>query len=112
MTLRINLVSLFALLAVFMQGQQSAPANVDSLQKKVDHLEQDVTKMKKLLVTGWIQSQFQYIETRGAANFDGGTFSPNSDKRFMIRRGRVNSPTKARTASMLCSLMGQKEDLT
>ncbi len=52
MTLRINLVSLFALLAVLMQGQQSAPANVDSLQKKVDHLEQDVTKMKKLLVTG------------------------------------------------------------
>lgn len=111
MTLRINLVSLFALLAVLMQGQQSAPANVDSLQKKVDHLEHDVTKMKKLLVTGWIQSQFQYIETRGAANFDGGTFSPNSDKRFMIRRGRVKFTYNGKNSQYVMQINGSERGL-
>ena len=61
----------------------------DSLTKEVQQLKQDVSALNKLKVNGWLQAQFQYAETRGEANFDGGTFAPNSDKRFMIRRGRV-----------------------
>lgn len=40
-------------------------------------------------VTGYIQPQFQYTETRGAKGFAGGDFAPYSDNRFMLRRGRI-----------------------
>jgi hypothetical protein len=40
-------------------------------------------------VTGYIQPQFQYAESRGAKGFAGGDFAPYSDNRFMLRRGRI-----------------------
>lgn len=109
--LRQNLFSLFILLAVVVHGQQTSTVSVDSLQKKVDHLENDITKMKKLVVSGWIQSQFQYIETRGAANFDGGTFATNSDKRFMIRRGRVKFTYNGKNSQYVMQINGTERGL-
>ncbi len=64
-------------------------AQSDSLQNKVSSLEKIVDKLNKLHVSGWIQAQYQWIETKGAKNFDGGDFPTNSNNRFMIRRGRV-----------------------
>ncbi len=46
-------------------------------------------KNDKLRFAGYMQPQFQYIETNGAKNFGGGDFAPNSDNRFMLRRGRI-----------------------
>ena len=40
-------------------------------------------------VTGYIQPQFQYIQTPGAKSVAGGDFLPLSDNRFMLRRGRI-----------------------
>ncbi len=64
-------------------------AQDSTLIKKVNALKTDVDKLKNLKVSGWIQSQFQIADSVGIANFDGGTFSSGSDKRFMIRRGRI-----------------------
>ncbi len=61
----------------------------DSLNKKIDQLSTEVNGVKNLKVTGWVQAQFQWTETKGASTFDGGDFLPNSNTRFMIRRGRV-----------------------
>ncbi len=59
----------------------------------------DTTTARKLLATlkkyefvgisGYIQPQFQWIQTRGAKNFNGGDFQPNASNRFMLRRGRI-----------------------
>jgi hypothetical protein len=40
-------------------------------------------------VTGYIQPQFQVIQTQGAKSFGGGDFGAYSDNRFMLRRGRI-----------------------
>ncbi len=60
------------------------------LEQNIDSLEQSVEKTKnRLKVSGWVQAQFQYADTAGAKNFDGGDFPTGSDNRFMIRRGRI-----------------------
>jgi phosphate-selective porin len=43
----------------------------------------------RLRFGGYMQPQFQYAESKGAKSFDGGDFAPNSDNRFMLRRGRI-----------------------
>ncbi len=59
----------------------------------------DTTTARKLLSTfrkyeyigigGYIQPQFQWIQTKGARNFNGGDFQPNASNRYMMRRGRI-----------------------
>lgn len=46
-------------------------------------------KYDQLRFSGYIQTQFQWTQTPGAANYSGGDFAPQSDNRFMIRRGRM-----------------------
>ncbi|WP_237559514.1 porin [Edaphocola flava] len=47
------------------------------------------TKFGNISFSGYLQPQFQYIQTPGAASYNGGDFAPNSDNRFRIRRGRL-----------------------
>lgn len=46
-------------------------------------------KSDRLRFGGYMQPQFQVAETKGAKTFEGGDFSPNSNSRFMLRRGRI-----------------------
>lgn len=46
-------------------------------------------KFDNFNVTGYIQPQFQMIETKGAKSFAGGDFNQYSDNRFVLRRGRI-----------------------
>ena len=46
-------------------------------------------RFNALRLTGYIQSQFQVAESKGAKSFAGGDFAPNVDNRFMLRRSRV-----------------------
>ncbi|MFN8285877.1 MAG: hypothetical protein U0V74_03940 [Chitinophagales bacterium] len=64
-------------------------------QTKLDSLETRVNKMDKLLgilrefrISGYIQPEFQYTDTVGAAGYEGGDFAPNTNNRFTLRRGR------------------------
>ena len=67
----------------------SAQSDRDTLAESVKKLQSEVGFLKNLKVSGWIQAQFQVAEWKGAKTFDGGDFLPNSNNRFMIRRGRV-----------------------
>jgi hypothetical protein len=40
-------------------------------------------------ITGYLQTQYQKAQSGGITSFSGGDFSPNSDSRFIIRRGRL-----------------------
>src|SRR4051812_12547229 len=88
MKIYLTLLAVVLSTGIFM-AQENPALTTDSLTKQLNKLRDDVLSLKNLKVTGWIQAQFQYAETRGVANFDGGNFAPNSDKRFMIRRGRI-----------------------
>jgi len=46
-------------------------------------------RMENLHFSGYIQPQFQVIQTEGASTFGGGNFSEFSKSRFMLRRARM-----------------------
>jgi phosphate-selective porin len=46
-------------------------------------------KHDRLRFGGYMQPQFQWAQEKGTKTFDGGDFAPNSDNRFMLRRGRI-----------------------
>jgi len=71
-------------------AQSAKPeAPKDSLAMKVEQLEKEVTLLKGMKISGWLQAQYQWAERRGAKTLDGGDFLTNSSNRFIIRRGRI-----------------------
>ena len=40
-------------------------------------------------ISGYMQPQFQVASAKGARGYSGGDFAPQSDNRFMLRRGRI-----------------------
>ena len=46
-------------------------------------------RFSHIQITGYLQPQFQMAESEGAGSFNGGDFSPYSNNRFMLRRGRI-----------------------
>jgi hypothetical protein len=70
-------------------GMQAFGQQIDSVKLSVNELQKTVDALKKIKITGWVQSQFQWAESKGADNLDGGAFGTYSNTRFMIRRGRV-----------------------
>src|SRR5258708_5858916 len=69
-------------------AQDTKTITNDSIQKSLASLKKDLDLLKKLKINGWIQAQLQFADSSGQQSYDGGNFAPNSDKRFMIRRGR------------------------
>lgn len=82
-----QLLVLFIFSLPVLIAQQSAKE--DSLKQSLNQLKTELTQMKNLKITGWVQTQFQHAESKGAKTFDGGDFLPLSDNRFMLRRARV-----------------------
>lgn len=46
-------------------------------------------KYDRVKISGYMQPQFQTIQTKGAKSYSGGDFAPNVDNRFSMRRGRL-----------------------
>lgn len=64
---------------------------LDTLTRAVAALMDDNLKNKRLKITGYVQPQYQYIDSAGAQSFAGGDFSNGANKyysRFTMRRGR------------------------
>jgi phosphate-selective porin len=87
---------LFFLFGIFclslnLQSQDIQEAPLDTLTRSVAGLLDDMGKMKRLKITGYVQPQFQYIDSAGAPSVAGGDFVNGTNKyfsRFMMRRGR------------------------
>jgi len=90
-TVEHTLIIVALCLASFKLSAQTTPQTktVDSLKAKVEELDKELKGIKNLTVNGWIQSQYQWTDAKGTKSYDGGDFLPNSNNRFMIRRGRV-----------------------
>jgi len=96
MNIKINLILTSALsLLLLTNGANAQELNeqpIDTLTRFIGSLADDVAKMKRLKITGYIQPQYQYCDSAGAPSFAGGDFSNGSNKyysRFMMRRGRI-----------------------
>jgi len=64
-------------------------SDFDSLLFAKDTLRQVLKRFENLRITGYIQPQFQLVQSKGAGSYNGGDFAPQSTNRFMLRRARV-----------------------
>jgi phosphate-selective porin len=48
-----------------------------------------VDALKKIKISGYVQTQFQSAENDGVSSFAGGNFGAGIHNRFMVRRGRI-----------------------
>ena len=60
-------------------------------------------------ITGYLQTQFQKAQSEGISSFSGGDFSPNSDSRFMIRRGRLKIDRVDKYSNIVFQLDGTQD---
>lgn len=91
-----NAFVVLSILTILTTGQLLAQRDnnfyIDSLSGRVTQLTGEMAKLKQLNISGYIQPQWQYIDSAGAPSVAGGDFSAGSNKyysRFMIRRGRI-----------------------
>lgn len=46
-------------------------------------------KFDRIYITGYLQPQYQVVQSKGAKTYGGGDFPTHSDNRFTLRRGRL-----------------------
>jgi phosphate-selective porin len=82
---------LFILLAIAgtAKAQDAELTPLDTITANVQKLNSAMSALQKLKISGYLQAQYQIIETPGAKSFAGGDFSAATDNRFMVRRGRI-----------------------
>lgn len=82
-----SLITVLFLGVVNVNAQEQKP---DTLAKAIEQLQSDVSWLKNLKISGYIQAQAQFADSLGAkTDMNGGAFNSGSDKRFAIRRGRL-----------------------
>lgn len=91
-----KIFSLLALLTLtpILKSQEQQENPIDTLTRFVSNLSDDISKMKRLKITGYVQPQFQYIDSAGAPSVAGGDFSNGTNNyysRFTMRRGRIKT---------------------
>ncbi|MCX6134587.1 MAG: hypothetical protein NTU47_12305 [Ignavibacteriales bacterium] len=86
-----KLLFLFILLVPVLLARQSGTAAVDSAQQSAAALKKVVSELKKITMTGFIQSQFQSAATDGIDSYAGGNFSAGMHNRFLIRRVQLKT---------------------
>ena len=85
----IYLLSTLVFLTNVARTQEMEQTPMDTLATAVSKLQTDMELLKKIKVSGYIQAQFQVADSAGIGSFAGGDFAPNTDKRFLVRRGRL-----------------------
>lgn len=111
MRLSITLLLVFLISSTVLRSQSTDTQITDSLQRQIKGLQNDLSDLRKLKVSGWIQTQFQSAQSLGVANFEGGNFAANSDKRFMIRRGRIKFTYNGKNTQYVMQLNGTERGL-
>jgi hypothetical protein len=68
---------------------EEVKGRLDGVNESLLEVKSVVDALKKIKVSGYIQSQFQVADSSGISSFAGGTFPQNSHARFQVRRGRL-----------------------
>ena len=79
------------MLGTKMMAQEETVNPLDTLAKSIQNINDELKVMKRLKITGYVQPQWQYIDSAGAPSFAGGDFTNGTGKyysRFTMRRGR------------------------
>ncbi|MEP7264340.1 MAG: porin [Bacteroidota bacterium] len=81
------IVAIMAMIAPVTYAQVTE--STDTVQSTLGRLSQDIDLLKRIKISGYIQTQFQYADSSGQRSFGGGDFPVAVDKRFQLRRGRL-----------------------
>lgn len=72
-------------------AQVEKNVGIDTLNTKIDETNIAINQMKKLKFTGYIQAQWQKVDTAGTPSMAAGNFAKDVNNRFGIRRGRLKA---------------------
>lgn len=86
---KLTLVLALGVNILFSQEAATESLSNDSLTKLVRKFDDQLIKLNRLNISGYLQPQFQIADSAGAHSFAGGNFAPNSNSRYMMRRGRI-----------------------
>jgi len=67
--------------------------------------------LQKVKISGYIQPQFQVVESKGAATISGGDFEPNTNNRFILRRGRLKASFNSKNAEYVFQINATEEGI-
>lgn len=62
---------------------------VDTTKELGRNMLSTLRRFDHIRISGYMQPQYQVASAEGAKNYSGGDFQPNSNNRFMLRRGRI-----------------------
>ncbi|MFL5753726.1 MAG: hypothetical protein ACJ76F_09980 [Bacteroidia bacterium] len=88
---RIILLLALILTKLSTHAQDQTENPIDTLTRNVQGINDELSKSRRLKISGYVQPQFQYIDSAGAPSVAGGDFVNGNSKyfdRFMMRRGR------------------------
>jgi hypothetical protein len=63
----------------------------DTVMSSIAKLQSDVAVLKRIKFSGYVQPQYQQIDSSGAATFEGGDFPSGVNKRFRVRRAEFKT---------------------
>lgn len=79
----------------------SAQENAQGLDERLTKAESEISILKKVKISGYLQAQYQRADTNSAAVVAGGNFAANSNQRFMLRRGRIKATYDGGTTQLV-----------
>ncbi len=88
---KLTLLIFLSLFLTNYKAQETNETPMDTLTRSVSSLLDKFSKLERLKITGYLQPQYQYIDSAGAQSFAGGDFINGTSpyySRFMMRRGR------------------------
>ncbi len=68
---------------------EESKTTLEGVEETISGIQSTLDLLKKIKISGYVQSQFQSTKIKGTPSFAGGDFPPNVNTRFSIRRGRV-----------------------
>lgn len=89
---KLNLINIKLILVVLfltISVAKAQEAEGDTIPSAISKVTSEIEALKRLKVTGYIQAQYQVADSMGQPSFAGGNFPARTDKRLMVRRGRV-----------------------
>lgn len=94
MKINLSLLTVVLFFTINVRAQEAEENPLDTLARSVRGILDEMGKYKRLKITGYVQPQYQYIDSAGAPSVAGGDFSnggSNYYSRFMMRRGRIKT---------------------
>ena len=79
------------LLVSQLKAQEAELSPTEKLANDITQLQSEVGTLKKIKISGYIQSQYQWADTAGIKSFAGGDFPANTNQRFKVRRAEFKT---------------------